>query len=181
MECHVSNPLFLGSKLRILVFCCSLFAFLFDVFCLPYKPNKPTLCNLRVHSFQIPAIMGRFSSLVLLIVDNVHCTISVLCFEGNCTFHCNYYNVLVFLNVALGIKTSSEGSVVSEIEPIGVFWDIENCPVPRGMSALAVVQKIRKKFFTGKREAEFMCVCDVGKMKKEVIEELNKAQVNLTK
>lgn len=92
---------------------------------------------------------------------------------------------LFFLYAALGIMTSvtgspSQGSVVSETEPIGVFWDIENCPVPRGKSASAVVQKIRKEFFTGKREVEFMCVCDISKEKKEVIEELNKAQVSLT-
>ena len=82
----------------------------------------------------------------------------------------------------MGIKTSVtgsplQGSASPEPEPIGVFWDIENCPVPRGKSASAVVQKIRKEFFSGKREVEFMCVCDISKEKKEVIEELNKAQV----
>ena len=34
--------------------------------------------------------------------------------------------------------------------------------------------------YAGKREVEFMCVCDISKEKKEVIEELNKAQVSLT-
>lgn len=88
------------------------------------------------------------------------------------------------MSTALGIKASvtgspSQGSTGPEPEPIGVFWDIENCPVPRGKSASAVVQKIRKEFFSGKREVEFMCVCDISKEKKEVIEELNKAQVRL--
>ena len=91
-------------------------------------------------------------------------------------------NPVVFLCTAMGIKASvtgspSQGSTAPEPEPIGVFWDIENCPVPRGKSASAVVQKIRKEFFSGKREVEFMCVCDISKEKKEVIEELNKAQV----
>lgn len=91
-------------------------------------------------------------------------------------------NHIMFLLTALAFKNSltgspSQGSTASEPEPIGVFWDIENCPVPRGKSASAVVQKIRKEFFSGKREAEFMCVCDINKEKKEVIEELNKAQV----
>lgn len=85
---------------------------------------------------------------------------------------------------AMGIKASvtgspSQSSTAPEPEPIGVFWDIENCPVPRGKSAAAVVQKIRKEFFNGKREVEFMCVCDISKEKKEVIEELNKAQVTV--
>lgn len=89
---------------------------------------------------------------------------------------------LCFFLTAMGIKTSlqgspSQGSTAPEPEPIGVFWDIENCPVPRGKSASGVVQKIRKEFFSGKREVEFMCVCDISKEKKEVIEELNKAQV----
>ena len=75
--------------------------------------------------------------------------------------------------------TGSPTQVALEAEPIGVFWDIENCPVPRGKSASAVVQKIRREFFTGKREVEFMCVCDISKEKKEVIEELNKAQVGI--
>ena len=63
-------------------------------------------------------------------------------------------------------------------EPIGVFWDIENCQVPKGKSALAIVQKIRGTFYAGHREVEFMCVCDTTKEKKEVLEELNRAQVN---
>ena len=64
-----------------------------------------------------------------------------------------------------------------ELEPVGVFWDFENCSVPKGKSAQAVVQKIRSVFFKEKREVEFMCVCDTSKEKKSVIEELNKAQV----
>lgn len=60
-----------------------------------------------------------------------------------------------------------------------MFWDIENCPVPKGKSAVDIVKKIREVFFTNKREAEFMCVCDISKEKKEIIEELNKAQVSL--
>ena len=72
--------------------------------------------------------------------------------------------------------TSHEKSS-KELEPVGVFWDFENCPVPKGKSAQAVVQKIRNVFFQNKREAEFMCVCDTSKEKKSVIEELNKAQV----
>ncbi|XP_022103471.1 meiosis regulator and mRNA stability factor 1-like [Acanthaster planci] len=63
--------------------------------------------------------------------------------------------------------------------PIGVFWDIENCAVPRGKSALAVVQSVRDRFFTNHREAEFMCVCDINKESTTVIQELNDAQVTV--
>ena len=65
------------------------------------------------------------------------------------------------------------------LEPVGIFWDIENCSVPLGKSAFAVADKMRKEFITGKREAEFMCVCDITKERKEVTDDLHKAQVSL--
>lgn len=70
------------------------------------------------------------------------------------------------------------GQVLENLPPIGVFWDIENCSVPTGRSAIAVVQRIREKFFKGHREAEFICVCDISKENKEVIQELNNCQVS---
>lgn len=70
------------------------------------------------------------------------------------------------------------GQVLENLPPIGVFWDIENCSVPTGRSAVAVVQRIREKFFKGHREAEFICVCDISKENKEVIQELNNCQVS---
>ncbi|XP_004692164.1 PREDICTED: meiosis arrest female protein 1 isoform X2 [Condylura cristata] len=71
------------------------------------------------------------------------------------------------------------GQVLDNLPPIGVFWDIENCSVPSGRSATAVVQRIREKFFKGHREAEFICVCDISKENKEVIQELNNCQVTV--
>ena len=62
-------------------------------------------------------------------------------------------------------------------EPVGLFWDIENCSVPTNKSAFAVAAKMRRVFFEGKREAEFMVVCDITKERKDVINALNKAQV----
>ena len=64
------------------------------------------------------------------------------------------------------------------MEPVGVFWDIENCPVPMNKSAFCVADKMRREFISGKREAEFMCVCDITKERKEVTDELHKAQVS---
>uniref|UniRef100_A0A8C6Z6Y1 Meiosis regulator and mRNA stability factor 1 n=1 Tax=Nothoprocta perdicaria TaxID=30464 RepID=A0A8C6Z6Y1_NOTPE len=72
------------------------------------------------------------------------------------------------------------GQVLENLPPIGVFWDIENCSVPTGRSAIAVVQRIREKFFKGHREAEFICVCDISKENKEVIQELNNCQILVT-
>ncbi|CAI8016947.1 Meiosis regulator and mRNA stability factor 1 [Geodia barretti] len=64
-------------------------------------------------------------------------------------------------------------------EPVGLFWDIENCSVPTNKSAFTVATKMRRVFFEGKREAEFMVVCDITKERKDVINALNKAQVTL--
>ena len=66
-----------------------------------------------------------------------------------------------------------------KLEPVGVFWDIENCPVPVDKSAFSLAAKMRRVFFEGKREAEFMCVCDVTKERKEVTDALHKAQVHV--
>ncbi|XP_067354198.1 meiosis regulator and mRNA stability factor 1 isoform X9 [Channa argus] len=74
---------------------------------------------------------------------------------------------------------SPESNGPENIPPVGVFWDIENCSVPSGRSAGAVVQRIRSYFFQGHREAEFICVCDISKESKAVIQELNNCQVTV--
>ncbi|XP_034470489.1 meiosis regulator and mRNA stability factor 1 isoform X2 [Hippoglossus hippoglossus] len=74
---------------------------------------------------------------------------------------------------------SPENSGPENFPPVGVFWDIENCSVPSGRSAGAVVQRIRSRFFQGHREAEFICVCDISKESKAVIQELNNCQVTV--
>ncbi|XP_066545183.1 meiosis regulator and mRNA stability factor 1 isoform X4 [Amia ocellicauda] len=87
---------------------------------------------------------------------------------------------MLLLGTSLGKSGQKYGSPESDnLPPIGVFWDIENCSVPSGRSAVAVVQRIRDRFFTGHREAEFMCVCDISKENKEVIQELNNCQVTV--
>jgi meiosis arrest female protein 1 len=42
---------------------------------------------------------------------------------------------------------------------------------------MAVVEAIRQQFLVNYREAEFLVVCDVNKEKKELITNLNNAQV----
>ncbi|XP_051789959.1 meiosis regulator and mRNA stability factor 1 isoform X3 [Erpetoichthys calabaricus] len=90
---------------------------------------------------------------------------------------------VLLLGSSLGKETQKYGSpdlsAQENLPPIGVFWDIENCSVPSGRSAMAVVQRIRERFFKGHREAEFICVCDISKENKEVIQELNNSQVTV--
>uniref|UniRef100_A0A6Q2YSF1 Meiosis regulator and mRNA stability factor 1 n=1 Tax=Esox lucius TaxID=8010 RepID=A0A6Q2YSF1_ESOLU len=86
-----------------------------------------------------------------------------------------------------GCGTASDGlcghnnlkNITQNIPPVGVFWDIENCCVPSNRSAAAVVQRLRSRFFQGHREAEFICVCDISKENKAVIQELNNCQVTV--
>ncbi|XP_052455021.1 meiosis regulator and mRNA stability factor 1 isoform X2 [Carassius gibelio] len=84
------------------------------------------------------------------------------------------------LGVHFGKTTQKYGPLETEtLPPIGVFWDIENCAVPSGRSAATVVQRLRERFFQGHREAEFICVCDINKENKAVIQELNNCQVTV--
>lgn len=76
------------------------------------------------------------------------------------------------------MKQRHKKKLNKQLPPIGVFWDIENCHVPKNISAAAVVKKIREFFFDGYREAEFMIVCDVKKESSIVIQDLHDAQVN---
>ncbi len=66
----------------------------------------------------------------------------------------------------------------SDRRPLGVFWDIENCSIPRGKSALAVCEKIRgEDFCRGLSEIQFAVVCDATKESPFVLDDLLKAQV----
>ncbi len=61
----------------------------------------------------------------------------------------------------------------------GIFWDIENCDVPKGKSATAVADVVRRQPFCSGLEEEFRVVCDVFRITKDVLNELNTAQVRL--
>uniref|UniRef100_A0A3B3YSL8 Meiosis regulator and mRNA stability factor 1 n=1 Tax=Poecilia mexicana TaxID=48701 RepID=A0A3B3YSL8_9TELE len=110
---------------------------------------------------------GHFCQECLLKVGSVHCfnVFAALPKSSNYSF---YF-----------VRSGSENSGPENIPPVGVFWDIENCNVPSGRSAEAVVQRIRSRFFQGHREAEFICVCDISKESKAVIQELNNCQVTV--
>lgn len=71
-------------------------------------------------------------------------------------------------------------NIAKRLPPLGIFWDIENCQVPRGKSASDVVQKIREIFLNNYRESEFLVVCDVKKENPQIIHELHDSQVNIT-
>ncbi|KAG7210665.1 hypothetical protein KM043_012173 [Ampulex compressa] len=91
-------------------------------------------------------------------------------FSRHCKYDCSFFHHDSPVNLP---------ALPTYLPPIGVFWDIENCHVPKGRSAIAATQVIREKFFSGYREAEFIVVCDVQKENNQVMQELNDAQVNL--
>lgn len=90
-------------------------------------------------------------------------------------------------SVDISLKSSWSDSSTSDgcskkhkrkrLPPIGIFWDIENCQVPKFKSASAIVQRIRTFFLESYREAEFIVVCDVKKEHPQIIQELHDSQV----
>ncbi|XP_045477730.1 meiosis regulator and mRNA stability factor 1 isoform X2 [Harmonia axyridis] len=78
-----------------------------------------------------------------------------------------------------GFLGCSKRNKKKKLPPIGIFWDIENCQVPKFKSASAIVQRIRTFFLQSYREAEFIVVCDVKKEHPQIIQELHDSQVNV--
>lgn len=67
----------------------------------------------------------------------------------------------------------------SSIGMISVFWDIENCAVPAGVPAYEIVRKVRRMFYPGHREVDFIVACDIGRIKPLVVRELDEAHVTV--
>lgn len=62
---------------------------------------------------------------------------------------------------------------------IGVYWDIENCPVPNKKLASDIVKKVRNKFYSKCTEAEFIVSCDIRNINNTIVTDLNDAQVTV--
>lgn len=77
----------------------------------------------------------------------------------------------------LGILTGTVAS--SSMGMISVFWDIENCAVPVNVPAYEIVRKVRRLFYPGHREVDFIVACDIGRIKPVVVRELDEAHVTV--
>ncbi|GBN04998.1 ATP-dependent RNA helicase DEAH12, chloroplastic [Araneus ventricosus] len=62
---------------------------------------------------------------------------------------------------------------------ISVFWDIENCPVPREKSAVDFVKLVRTTLYEGRTEGNFNVVCDVQNLNTTYVEELEASNVTV--
>ncbi|GBM00847.1 Meiosis regulator and mRNA stability factor 1 [Araneus ventricosus] len=62
---------------------------------------------------------------------------------------------------------------------IGVFWDYENCRVPKDKSPFHMVETIRERFCKDHLEAAFTVVLDATKEKEYVTNSLNEAQIDV--
>lgn len=58
------------------------------------------------------------------------------------------------------------------VQPVTIFWDLENVQIPRNTSIEALVEKLRNTFCAHFMEDNIFVVCDVFKEKKKNIEEL---------
>jgi hypothetical protein len=74
-------------------------------------------------------------------------------------------------------------SIMSWCQSFGVFWDIENCPIPNGRQASNVVNAIRhfitNKYSDCKTECTFCCACDTRKLDDRAVEGLNRSGVDI--
>jgi len=62
--------------------------------------------------------------------------------------------------------------------PVGIFWDIENCSVPKNKSPSGIIAHIRTAFVLNRlnnREYEFLIACDVTRIRSDIREDINKA------
>ncbi|GFR01942.1 ATP-dependent RNA helicase DEAH12, chloroplastic [Trichonephila clavata] len=76
------------------------------------------------------------------------------------------------LDIDSGISSKQSGIV-------SVFWDIENCPVPREKSAVDFVKLVRTKLYEGRTEGNFSVVCDVHNLNNIHAEELHASNVTV--
>ncbi|XP_023241141.1 ATP-dependent RNA helicase DEAH12, chloroplastic-like [Centruroides sculpturatus] len=81
-------------------------------------------------------------------------------------------------NNTISVKPSKKFTINQECY-IGVYWDIENCPVPSKKLASDIVKKIRNKFYGNCTEAEFLVSCDIRNINDDIVTDLNDAQVTV--
>lgn len=90
--------------------------------------------------------------------------------SSNCEVHVN--------NRSFVLPKKKKRKQVNILPSLGIYWDIENCQVPKHRNAAAVVQKIREIFLENHKESEFIVVCDIKKESPQLIQELHDSQVN---
>ena len=66
-------------------------------------------------------------------------------------------------------------------ESCGIFWDIENVPIPKAVSTRGFIETIRKNILVenGLKEKDFVCVCDTQKLPRNISEHLNLVGVTI--
>ncbi|XP_056643206.1 meiosis regulator and mRNA stability factor 1 [Diorhabda sublineata] len=85
----------------------------------------------------------------------------------------------LYFNRSFNLTKKKQKFKTKRLPPLGIYWDIENCQVPKNKSAAAVVKRIREVFLDNYRESEFVVVCDIRKESSQVIQELHDAQIML--
>ena len=67
--------------------------------------------------------------------------------------------------------------------PLGIFWDIENCPIPVQKSASSVAKRLQDFIADRHPECgyakEFVCVCDTGRVDKKITKSLDNIGVDV--
>lgn len=138
----------------------------------PLKPSKYNAWDSTVNCFNL----STSSDLGPLRLIRAKTRVSKSADNSSCSTSCQSDSSLSDGKI-IKTKRRNKKKNVKVLPPIGVFWDIENCPIPKNKSAASVVKRIREYFFDGYREAEFIVVCDVKKENAQIVQELHDAQV----
>lgn len=128
-----------------------------------FESIEPNLsdCQERNEKLKFPLAPGLIKS-----ANDSYC--STASDSSNCEIHVNNRSFVLPKK-----KKRKQNSLSS----LGIYWDIENCQVPRQKNAAAVVQKIRELFLDNFKESEFVVVCDIKKESPQIIQELHDSQV----
>jgi len=86
-----------------------------------------------------------------------------------------FLNNLSYLILNMGDQYTTD--ISSQTNLVSIFWDIENCAVPKNKSAASLVCHIRREFVTNRlnhRECVFMAACDATRLRKGIVEDLTR-------
>uniref|UniRef100_T1J9E0 Meiosis regulator and mRNA stability factor 1 n=1 Tax=Strigamia maritima TaxID=126957 RepID=T1J9E0_STRMM len=95
------------------------------------------------------------------------------------------YSELSQISMSRGLsQTFSQSSKVfkrshEDYQKIGIFWDIENCAIPKGKSVLHFVKKIRDTFCEEYTEERFVVVCNANNQLPTIAKDLSELMVRI--
>jgi meiosis arrest female protein 1 len=73
--------------------------------------------------------------------------------------------------------TSTQPNHRNDCQSVGIFWDIENCNIPKNKDVTQLLKVIRKRAIGdhwNTKIKEFECVCNTSKLCRQTVDYLNR-------